>query len=248
MRETPKEEFVRSLATPSKLVPRLEEARWDALDNQNVFPQVSTMTIANFLTCAFTHCDLLGGFHQYLPCMDRVLLKASLHKATLDLCGCFCVDTSGTHVIVVQAYGNNTWGLPMGKKNDDETELNAAIREVKEETGLEIGRFLNPSKRAEMVIGRRKVIVFFCSGIPLSVPLHPQTKNEISCIAWHPIADIYQHPQQYWGVAPISRELTTWVGRPSTRKLGTRRIIAYTNNNPTAQREVSNQRQYERIW
>ena len=54
-------------------------------------------------------------------------------------CGVFITD--GNQVIVCHPTGSswkNGWSLPKGLKDNDENEIDAAIREVKEETGLEV--------------------------------------------------------------------------------------------------------------
>jgi hypothetical protein len=49
--------------------------------------------------------------------------------------GVFIYDPVETRILLVQSRGN-LWGPPKGTLKDLETEINCAIREVKEETGL----------------------------------------------------------------------------------------------------------------
>ena len=61
-------------------------------------------------------------------------------KKKWDIVGCF-IQCNGEFVLLHRSKKEalpNTWGLPAGKKEDGETIEQAVMREVKEETGLDI--------------------------------------------------------------------------------------------------------------
>ncbi len=61
-------------------------------------------------------------------------------KKKWDIVGCF-IQCNGEFVLLHRSKKDalpNTWGLPAGKKENGETIEQAIIREVKEETGLDI--------------------------------------------------------------------------------------------------------------
>ena len=75
-------------------------------------------------------------------------------------CGCIIID-SGKVLLIQQTKGH--WGFPKGHMETGETEVETAIREVKEETNLDIE--INESKRytIEYVTdkGTLKQVVYF---------------------------------------------------------------------------------------
>lgn len=59
----------------------------------------------------------------------------------VDVTYSLITDNSKSKVLVVKNVGNSSWSLPGGAVEKDETLEQAAIREVKEETGLDVKVF-----------------------------------------------------------------------------------------------------------
>ncbi len=59
--------------------------------------------------------------------------------------------------------GNNTWGFPKGHIENNESELQTAMRELKEETGLEVRIFLGFKEVISYTLGKNAVkkVIFF---------------------------------------------------------------------------------------
>ncbi|KAI4384042.1 hypothetical protein MLD38_009814 [Melastoma candidum] len=75
--------------------------------------------------------------------------------------------------------------FPRGKKNKDEEDHACAIREVLEETGFEVSNLLDKDEFIEMIFGQQKVRSYVIAGVKEDTSFAPQTKKEISEIAWH---------------------------------------------------------------
>lgn len=58
---------------------------------------------------------------------------------------CGCIIIQNKKVLLVYEKGRNFWGFPKGHVEDGETELETALREVKEEVGLDVE--INEEKR-----------------------------------------------------------------------------------------------------
>lgn len=61
---------------------------------------------------------------------------------------CGCIIINNNKVLLVFEKGRNFWGFPKGHMEENETELETAIREVKEEVGLDV--IIDSSKRYEL--------------------------------------------------------------------------------------------------
>jgi 8-oxo-dGTP pyrophosphatase MutT (NUDIX family) len=96
-------------------------------------------------------------------------------------CGCIIIEDK--KVLLIKQC-NNTWGFPKGHVEDEETEIETAIREVKEETNLDVS--VNVSKRYTMEYvtdkGNDKEVVLFMAK-RINGKIKPQ-ESEISDIAW----------------------------------------------------------------
>ena len=61
-------------------------------------------------------------------------------------CGCIIIENN--KVLLVYEKGRNFWGFPKGHVEENETEIQTAIREVKEEVNLDVK--INENKRYVM--------------------------------------------------------------------------------------------------
>ena len=96
-------------------------------------------------------------------------------------CGCIIIDNN--KVLLVQQ-NQEFWGFPKGHVEGDETEEETALREVKEETNLDVKILGNKKYKIEYVTdkGNPKEVIFF-----LASPLNKDIKKqdaEIKNIKW----------------------------------------------------------------
>ena len=99
---------------------------------------------------------------------------------TKDVVGVICVDRRG-QVLLVQGMGGK-WSFPKGRRKTNETHYQGAIREAKEEAGIDLtGRPVDV--KMSLRYGTYYLYVFGRAGdeIPLEAPLTPE---EIMKVAW----------------------------------------------------------------
>lgn len=102
------------------------------------------------------------------------------NKDTLDVVGVICVDKTG-RVLVVQGSGGK-WSFPKGRRKESETSYQGAIREAKEEAGINLeGRFVNA--KIQLRYGTYYLYVFSRSGDEIALD-KPTTPEEISQVSW----------------------------------------------------------------
>lgn len=106
---------------------------------------------------------------------------------TEKACGAIVIK-EGKVLLIQQTQGH--WGFPKGHVENNETEEETAIREVKEETNVDIE--IEPNKRYQMEYelpnGNNKIAVFFIAK-PLSSDIKKQ-EEEISNIDWIEIGKV----------------------------------------------------------
>ena len=96
-------------------------------------------------------------------------------------CGCIIIDDNKV-LLIKQTRGH--WGFPKGHVEDDETERETAIREVKEETNLDVVIDGKNAYKEEYVTdkGKLKEVVYFIAR-KVGGEIKPQ-EIEVSKIEW----------------------------------------------------------------
>ena len=95
------------------------------------------------------------------------------------------------YLLIKDFHGN--YGFPKGHLEDDETEIEAAIREIKEETGIDIN--IDTSFRQElryvMPNGIDKISVYFLSSYKDQTPVkQPEEVDEIMLVPYEKALEI----------------------------------------------------------
>jgi 8-oxo-dGTP pyrophosphatase MutT (NUDIX family) len=138
---------------------------------------------------------------QYLDLLDKnksvesvAIFFPDLDQLWRDFQGCFeIIEAAGGFVLnsegqLLVFYRRGSWDLPKGKIDPGETPDEAAVREVKEETGLqsiELGEFITHTYHTYEQKGKRilKRTWWFAMTTPDS-RVAPQTEEDIELIEW----------------------------------------------------------------
>lgn len=108
-------------------------------------------------------------------------------------------DTEVLMVKHVRHDGSAYWQFPGGGVSGDETLAEAALRELKEETGL---KGSNPRKVFELPYSKGISTTFLIDVDPCAIPVlgsDPEEENnalkKLAALAWMPIADHLENPE-----------------------------------------------------
>lgn len=98
-------------------------------------------------------------------------------------------------VVLVKGWKKGAnWSFPRGKINQNEPNLDCAIREVYEETGYDIKTAglveSEKEKYIEMNLREQDMRLYVFRGIPMDTFFEPRTRKEISKIQWWRLADL----------------------------------------------------------
>ncbi len=129
------DDVIQELASVDRLFFQLEQAWWwyeDFLaDNDDSLPHFSQ---ENFTRKFFQHCPLLRPLHGQFDALQK---KFMLWKGKIPVVGCILLNVSRKKVLLVKNWKGNGRTFPRGKINQGESDRDAAVREVQEETGFD---------------------------------------------------------------------------------------------------------------
>ena len=128
------------------------------------------MTIFN---CCNNCCEI-----EVIQYIDK---RPSRHKRRLpQKAGIFIFDYKLQKVLLVQSRGN-LWGIPKGTFEEGETSLECAIREVKEETGLDIDK----DNLHKLYVIKKNAFYYFLNMKETTVTIQSGIENnDVNGIGW----------------------------------------------------------------
>lgn len=116
-------------------------------------------------------------------------MNNSINRDFEKSCGCIVIDDEKV-LLVKQNKGH--WSFPKGHMEANETEIETAIREVKEETNIDVYPYSEKRYVVEYVMenGVKKQVVYFLAK-KISGDIMAQ-ESEISDIKWFSFKDTYK--------------------------------------------------------
>ncbi|KAI7285573.1 DCP2-domain-containing protein [Hortaea werneckii] len=222
-------------------IPRLcfqvEEAQWFYEDfirplAATASTPLPSLPLRHFCLALFQHCPLLSGFTdaEHVAAYEEFLA----YKVRVPVRGAILMDEACERVVLVKGWKKgSSWSFPRGKINKDERDLDCAVREVYEETGFDVraaGLVGQDDKQADegvkyidVTMREQHMRLFVFRGVPLDTVFEPQTRKEISKIAWYNVKDLpgfkkQKHAQdqanqanKFYMVAPFLGPLRKWI-------------------------------------
>lgn len=171
----------------SRLLFTLEAAHWFYGDfHRENNPKLPGLSFRSFVDKIFAHSPFL---RPHAAQVDALVADFKKYKQEVPTCGAAMLNPDMTKVLLVQGWGKGgKWGFPKGKIAKDETELQAAVREVHEETGFDFSTVLpkgsgDPYYIDYNIAGRRSRI-FVVPNVPEDTVFVTQTRKEIAAIEW----------------------------------------------------------------
>lgn len=170
----------------------VEAAHWFYDDfHREENPQLPKLTLQAFAKRIFAHSPLL---QPHAADVDALFARFRTYKHAVPTFGAAMLSPDMSSVLLVQAWGKSAkWGFPKGKIAKDETELEAAAREVYEETGFDFMTVLDPNSEKDPFFidsytGGKLCRIFVVPDVPEDTVFETRTRKEISNIAWVPVA------------------------------------------------------------
>ncbi|CAK9214317.1 unnamed protein product [Sphagnum troendelagicum] len=200
----------------------VEQAHWfyeDYTMEQNQY--LKSLTLREFTSLMFHSCSAL---RPYITHFDDIYKDFTTYKTSVPVTGAIMLDESYQRCLLVKGWkAGASWSFPRGKKNKDEEDCDCAVREVWEETGYDVSEKLKIEDHLEVVMGVQRMRLYIIAGVNESIPFAPQTKKEISEIAWHRVDELpvasneapshHRGPTglKYFMVFPFVTPLKKWI-------------------------------------
>ncbi|UKZ68989.1 uncharacterized protein TrAtP1_010009 [Trichoderma atroviride] len=183
------------LSSVARLCFQVEEAQWFYEDFiRPLDPTLPSMTLRTFCLRIFQHCPLLASFsvENHTKAFEEFLQ----YKTRVPVRGAIMLNHDLDSVVLVKGWKKGaSWSFPRGKINKDEDDLDCAVREVYEETGLDLreaGLVPNEVKPIYIEIPMREqhLRLYVFRDVPMDTVFQPRTRKEISKIEWYKLSDL----------------------------------------------------------
>ncbi len=215
------------LNLPERLFFQIEQAYWYyedfKADRFTNLPHFSTLKA--FAQKIFNHCEILQIKSNSF---QELFADYASYKSKIPVCGCIILNPAMTKVVLVCEWSGKTWMFPRGKINQNETELQCAIRETYEETGFNAGAHCNENDFIISFQDQKKVQLFIASNVSEDTVFECQTRKEISKIEFHSVDNL---PKRTYHVHPFIPSLNRWIAQQKKSK--SRKEATGANIKPT---------------
>ncbi|CAI6300674.1 unnamed protein product [Periconia digitata] len=209
---------------------QIEEAQWYYEDFiRPLDPALPSMNLRVFSQRMFQHCPLFAGFtaaHR-----EGAYEQFLAYKTRVPVRGAIMLNQDMTHAVLVKGWKKGAkWSFPRGKINKDESDLDCAVREVYEETGLDLQEagLVKPEEQMKSIdvnMREQSLKLYVFRGVPMDTNFEPRTRKEISKIDWYKLGDLptlrrKNHPQgnghdlkdnSFYMVTPFIPQLKGWI-------------------------------------
>lgn len=177
------------LSSSSRFMFQVEEAHWFyedfAREEDHELPYLSIYHFVKAIYCAVPYLSSICGD------WEQALIDFKKYKQGIPVRGGIILNETNEKVLLVSDWNHSSWGFPRGKINKQEEDMACAIREVYEETGFNMGPYIQSSRDyLQRNVGDKNLRFYVAMNVPNSTKFETRTRKEISSIKWFPIAAI----------------------------------------------------------
>ena len=172
-----------------RLLFQVEQAHWFYEDH--VRPEnadLKSFSLKDFVKTLFANCSVLK---PYKAQVGEILSEFNAYKSQVPVMGAIILDEEMEHCLLLRGIKNSsTWGFPKGKVDQNEADIDCAVREVREETSLDISDRVAEENSIEIAVRSQRRKMFIVSGIDRQTLFAPQMRGEVGNYAWMPISEL----------------------------------------------------------
>jgi len=151
------------------------------------------------------------------------------YKRNISTFGVILLSSDCSSLALCRTWEGNKWTFPQGKVNENESGVDAAIRETYEETGFDVrgklggivgfydnsplpwGGNLSVDDEISFDDAGKQRTLYVCHGAPMDFPFEPVARKEVSEVAFHGIADLGRKSVKTFAVLSFFPGLKRWI-------------------------------------
>lgn len=193
---------------------QVEEGQWFYTDFVRLLdPSLPAMKMKSFAPKILSKCPLVWKWGN----PSDALSQFGKYKSTIPVRGIALMNKDLTKVVLVRGPESGTWSFPRGKISKDETDIECAIREVREETSFDARKYVNENDVLERTIGGKNFRIFLARNVPEDFNFEPLVRCEIADIKWFNIKTLRKsvrtNHSKYYVVNAMMEPLVGWVNK-----------------------------------
>jgi len=191
----------------------LEQAHWFYEDFEKVKYGLPSLNLDDFCYRMFL---VNSSLSCHLPKFREHFSRFRKYMSMVPTCGVILLDSSLENVVLVKGFYGNSWFFPKGKINEGESSIGCAIREAKEEVGIDISGKIDSS----MVVNEGGMRLFVITGVSMDYKFETHTRNEIAEIRWFSVNALGSKKKNQRLFRLLSRALKACGSQPSLSSAG----------------------------
>ena len=175
------------LQVVSRLFFQIEQMWWFYEDHKaDQHSHLPHMDHQEFGRQVFRLCDLFDPVRtQY----DALYAAFKTYLLSVPVFGVFIMNPLMNKVVLVKSYNGSWLGFPRGKVNQNEEEVECAVREANEEIGIDLTGRVESNSFIRFPEGKKMVKLFLVAGVNESTTVfQTQTRKEIGNISWYDLS------------------------------------------------------------
>ena len=190
----------------------VEQAHWCYIDfYREDHPDLPGLGAKAFMKALFKRTPLLA---PYLKDVEELYSRFTAYKQSVPTYGVIILNPALTKCLMVQGWGQKSWGFPKGKVNVGEEPIDCAAREAEEEVGVNVRNRLRETSKIDVYMRGRLNSLYIAPGVPEDTVFETQTRKEIQKIDWHPVSSLPENNvknNNFYMVEPYVKRLKNWI-------------------------------------
>ncbi|ESO13095.1 hypothetical protein HELRODRAFT_159700 [Helobdella robusta] len=188
------------------------------------------LTLKEFARQMFYSCECLSGHLENINASYQLWEK---YRNEIPTYGAILLDPTLQFCLLLQGFSTKAkWGFAKGKVDEDEEPVHCAIREVKEETGFDISKNLDPNNFLEYRVREKSCRLYIVSDVPMDTKFEPKTRMEVKGYSWFPVEHLPCHGketsseirllkpvEEFYPIIPFVRNLRERISEMKERQL-----------------------------